>query len=66
MCEITNPNVPAGCMGPIRFPSDGVPGSGDIIVPRKPKKPRKKRLYRQKSSHKIMNFDEFVSVKKEN
>lgn len=63
MCETTNPNVPAGCMGPIRFPSDGVPGSGDTITPRKP---RKKRLYRQKASHKIMNFDEFVSVKKGN
>lgn len=63
MCEITNPNIPAGRMGPIKFPSDGVPGSGDIITPRKP---RKKRLYRQKASHKIMKFDEFVSVKKEN
>lgn len=62
MCKTTNPNVPAGCMGPIRFPSECVPGSGDIIAPRKP---RKKRLYRC-VSHKIMNFDEFVSVKKGN
>lgn len=61
MCETTNPNVPIGSMGPIRFPSDGVPGSGDVIAP---SKPRKKRLYRQKAAHKILNLDEFIKNQK--
>ena len=59
MCETTNPNVPASSMGPIRFPSDGCPGSGDLIA-----KPAKKKPYRQKPARKIISFDDFVKTKR--
>ncbi len=61
MCETMNPNVPAGAMGPIKFPSDGNPGSGDLIAT--PKKPKKKKTYRQKPAHTILSFEEFNATK---
>lgn len=57
MCDTLNPNVPAGSMGPIKFPENGNPGSGDVIV--KPKK-KKNRVYKQIPGHTIMSFDEFI------
>lgn len=62
MCETTNSNIPVGAMGPIEFPSNGNPGSGDIIVP---KKARKKRVNVQKPVHKIISFNDFVLKRKQ-
>lgn len=62
MCETANPNIPVGAMGPIKFPSDGNPGSGDVIVPNRK---RKKRVYKQKPSHTVIPFEEFVSKRKQ-
>ena len=58
MCETSNPTIPAGAMGQIRFPENGNPGSGDVISAGKT---RKKRVRTQKPVHKIISFDEFVS-----
>lgn len=61
MCETINPNAPVCCMGPIMFPTDTAPGSGDVIAP--PKRKKKKRVYKQKPAHTIMSFSEFISSK---
>lgn len=61
MCSTLNPHIPNG-MGPIQFPSDGNLGSGDVIIPPKPRKSKnKKTIKKQESAHKILSFDEFFS-----
>ena len=60
MCETSNPNIPAGAMGPIKFPENGNPGSGDAITGRKR---RKKHPYTQKPARTVLNFEEFTASK---
>lgn len=57
MCDTLNPNAPAGSMGPIKFPENGNPGSGDVIA--RPKR-KKTRVYKQMPGHAIMSFEEFI------
>lgn len=64
MCETINPNVPVSGMGPIEFPSEEKPGSGDVIAA--PKTRKKRQPYKQKPSHQIMSFDEFFNVTAKN
>lgn len=59
MCETTNPNIPAGSMGPIVFPTENSVGSGDVIVPINKTKKKKKILHKQKPAHTVLSFDEF-------
>jgi len=58
-CE-GNPNPPVSGMGDIEFPSDGRPGSGDMLE--RPRRRRRRRLPTaiQPKQKTILSFDDFV------
>lgn len=53
-------------MGPIGFPRDGHIGSGDgIATSGTGKKKKKKTTYTQKPAEKVLNFEEFMKIAKD-